>query len=139
MQRVHSLPERPEDDVNLPYKLPKILSDAQVLFCLENSGDMEQMGTRNLPFYAGTAVAYGLDYEMAVASLTLNPAKILGIDHKLGSIEEGKGATLFVSEGDALDMMTNKVIMAMIQGRTINLDNHQKRNYEKYKEKFGLE
>ncbi len=139
LQRIHSLPERPEDDVNLPYKLPKILSDAKVLFCLENSGDMEQMGTRNLPFYAGTAVAHGLDYEMAVASLTLNAAKILGIDHKLGSLEVGKDATLFVSEGDALDMMTNNVIMAMIQGRTINLDNHQKRNYEKYKEKFGLE
>jgi imidazolonepropionase-like amidohydrolase len=139
LSRIHSLPERPEDDVYLPYKLPKILSDANVTFCFQNAGDMEQMGARNLPFYAGTAVAYGLDYEKAVQSLTLNTAKLLGIDHKIGSIEEGKDATLFVSEGDALDMRTNNVIIALIQGRSISLDNHQIRNYEKYKTKFGLE
>jgi imidazolonepropionase-like amidohydrolase len=139
LSRIHSLPERPEDDVYLPYKLPKILSDAKVTFCFQNAGDMEQMGTRNLPFYAGTAVAYGLDYEKAVQSLTLNTAKLLGVDDKIGSLEEGKDATLFVSEGDALDMRTNDVIIALIQGRSILLDNHQIRNYEKYKEKFGLE
>jgi hypothetical protein len=139
LQRLHSLPERPEDDVNLPYKLPKLLSDAGVLFCLQNAGDMEQMGARNLPFFAGTSVAFGLEYEKAVASLTLNSAKILGIDNKIGSLEVGKDATLFVSSGDALDMRTNDVIIAFIQGRSINLENHQERNYEKYKTKFGLE
>lgn len=138
LSRIHSLPERPEDDVNLPYKLPKILSDANVTFCFQNAGGMEQMGTRNLPFYAGTAVAHGLDYEKAVQSLTLNTAKLLGISDKIGSIEEGKDATLFVSEGDALDMRTNDIIIAFIQGRSISLDNHQIRNYEKYKNKFGL-
>ncbi len=138
LERVHSLPERPEDDVNLPFKLPKILADAKVTFCFQNSGDMEQMGTRNLPFYAGTAVAYGLDYEEAVRALTLNTAKLLGIDDKIGSIEEGKDATIFVSEGDALDMRTNDVTLAFIQGRSIVLDNHQLKNYEKYKTKFGL-
>ncbi len=138
LSRIHSLPERPEDDVYLPYKLPKILADANVLFCFQNAGDMEQMGTRNLPFYAGTAVAHGLDYEKAIQALTLNTAKLLGIDDKLGSLEEGKDATLFVSDGDALDMRTNNVIIALIQGRSINLDNHQLRNYEKYKTKFGL-
>ena len=138
LQRLHSLPERPEDDVNLPYKLPKLLSDEGVLFCIQNSGDMEQMGARNLPFYAGTAVSFGLEYEKAVACLTLNSAKILGIDDKLGSLEVGKDATLFVSEGDALDMRTNDVTLALIQGRAINLENHQERNYQKYKTKFGL-
>jgi imidazolonepropionase-like amidohydrolase len=138
LQRVHSLPERPEDDVYLPYKLPKLLNDAKVLFCLENAGDMEQMGTRNLPFYGGTAVAYGLEYEQAVQCITLNAAKILGVDNLLGSLTEGKDATFFISNGDALDMMTNEVTLAFVQGRMISLDNHQKRNYEKYKAKYEM-
>jgi imidazolonepropionase-like amidohydrolase len=138
VQRVHSLPHRVEDDVDLPYKLPKLLHDKGVLFCLENSGDMEQMGVRNLPFYGGTAVAHGLPYEQAVAALTLNAARILGIDKQLGSLEVGKDATLFVSTGDALDMKTNNVILAYIQGRSIDLRNHQQENYEKYRGKYGL-
>ena len=50
---------------------------------------MEVMGSRNLPFTAGTSVAYGLDYNIAIKSLTIMP-KILGIDNRLGSLEAGK-------------------------------------------------
>ncbi len=136
LYRVHELPDYAEDDVHLPYKLPKLLSDEGVLFCLQNSGDMEQMGTRNLPFYAGTAAAYGLTYEQAVMSITLSAAKILGIDDRVGSLEVGKHATLIVSEGDALDMMTNNIVFACISGRAIDLDNRQKLLYRKYKAKY---
>ncbi|MDB4533573.1 amidohydrolase family protein [Vicingaceae bacterium] len=136
LKRVHSLPERQEDDVNLPFKLPKMLNDAGVLFCLENSGDMEAMGTRNLPFYAGTAVAYGIEKEAALQLITLNTATILGIDNTCGSLEVGKDATLFISEGDALDMRTNNVTSAFIQGRTLDLDNHQEKLYRKYSKKY---
>lgn len=136
LQRVHSLPERQEDDVYLPYKLPKMLWDAGVLFCLENAGDMEAMNTRNLPFYAGTAAAYGLTKEQALQIITLNTAKILGIDETCGSLETGKDATIFVSTGDALDMTTNNVELAFIQGRKINLSNRQKNLYEKYSKKY---
>lgn len=138
IQRVHSLPERAEDDIYQPYKLAKLLYDGKVKFCLEGSGDMERMNARNLPFYAGTTVAHGLPYEEAVRSLTLSVAEILGISDKYGSIEKDKNATLFVSSGDALDMMTNNVIYAFIDGRMIDLNNHQKENYEKYKSKYGL-
>lgn len=138
LQRVHSLPERSQEDVYLPYKLASILHDENVKFCLEGAGDMERMNTRNLPFYAGTAVAYGLPYEDAVRSLTLSVAEILGIDNNYGSIEKNKKATLFVSTGDALDMTTNNVVYAFIDGRMIDLNNHQKENYNKYKEKYGL-
>ncbi|MFM9006377.1 MAG: amidohydrolase, partial [Flavobacteriales bacterium] len=62
LRRVHELPMYGEDDVDLPYKLPAMLHAAGVTFALQNEGDMERMGTRNLPFYAGTAVAYGLPY-----------------------------------------------------------------------------
>lgn len=136
LRRVHDLPIHEDDDVYLPYKLPKMLFDAGVLFCLENAGDMEAMGARNLPFYAGTATAYGLDKEQALQLITLNTAKILGIDASAGSIEEGKDATLFISTGDALDMRTNDVIAAFIQGRYIDVDNHQKKLYRKYSEKY---
>jgi imidazolonepropionase-like amidohydrolase len=136
LKRVHSLPQRQEEDVYLPYKLPHKLFDAGVLFCLENAGDMEAMGTRNLPFYAGTAAAYGLDKEEALKLITLNTAIILGIDSLVGSIEVGKDATLFISTGDALDMKSNNVEIAFIQGRLIDVDNHQKKLYRKFSEKY---
>lgn len=136
LKRLHELPEREDDDVKLPYKLPKLLTDAGILFCLDNAGDMEAMNSRNLPFYAGTAVAYGLTKEQALQTITLNTAKILGIDATTGSLEQGKDATLFISTGDALDMKTNNVVLAFIQGRQINLNNHQKKLYEKYSEKY---
>lgn len=139
IKRVHSLPERPQDDVDLPYRLPKLLQDAGVLFCMENSGDMEAMGTRNLPFYAGTAVAYGLNYEQAVASITLNTAKILGIDHKTGSLEKGKDANFIISKGDALDMRTNHITQAFVKGVSIDLNNRQSDLYIQYKNKYKLD
>ncbi len=135
LRRVHDLPVRPEDDVNLPYKMPKILLDAGVMICLENSGDMEAMGTRNLPFYAGTAAAYGLSKEEALKLITLNTATILGINDNYGSIQTGKSATFFVSDGDALNMTTNNVVLAYIDGRMIELTNHQLQLYEKFKSK----
>lgn len=136
LRRMHSLPVYNEDDVLLPFKLPRLLHDAGVLFCLQNSGDQEHHGVRNLPFYAGTAAAYGLPYEEAVKSITLNTARILGIDQFCGSLETGKDATLFISKGDALDMLGNEVVHAFIQGREIDLDNKQKELYRKYRKKY---
>jgi imidazolonepropionase-like amidohydrolase len=138
VSRVHDLPEHPEDDVDLPYKLPYLLQKAGILFCLNNEGDMEAMGTRNLPFMAGTAAAYGLTKEQALRAITLNTAKILGIDKTTGSIEEGKDANLFISTGDALDMKSNNVEKAFVKGNSIDLNNDQKMLYEKYKKKYGL-
>ena len=136
LHRIHSLPLNGDDPIDLPYRLPKILHDAGILFCLENSGDMERMGTRNLPFYAGTAAAYGLSKEEAVQSITLNTARILGLEETMGSLDVGKDATLFISTGDALDMRTNNVELAFIKGRVVDLDNHQKVLYRKYRDKY---
>jgi imidazolonepropionase-like amidohydrolase len=130
-----TLPDRTEDDVYLPYKLPKLLQDGGVLYALTGTGYWRQ---RNLPFEAGTAVAYGLTKEQALSMISLNPAKILGIDKTSGSLEKGKDATLFISGGDALDMLGNKVEAAFIQGRSINLDNLHKQLYKRYLEKYDL-
>lgn len=138
VNRVHDLPVRPEDDIHLPYKLPFLLQKAGVLFCLENSGDMEHIHVRNIPFLAGTAAAYGLTKEEALSAITLNTAKILGIDSRVGSLEEGKDATLFVSSGDALDIRTNDVILAFIRGKKLDLNNEQKELYKKYMNKYSI-
>ncbi len=139
LKRVHSLPSRQDEDIDLSFKLPQLLDEAGILFCLENSGSMDVMGTRNLPFYAGTARTYGLEEEKSIQSITLNSAKILGLDHRIGSIEEGKDASIIVSDGDALDMMGNNIVIALIQGRIIDLNNHQKDLYNKYRTKYSLE
>ena len=136
LRRVHDLPMNQDDDVDLPYKMPKILADKGILVSLENSGRMEAMGTRNLPFYAGTAAAYGVDKETAISMITLNTAKILGIDKVVGSIEEGKYATLFISNGDALDMRGNQVVLAFIEGKQLELTNAQIELWKKYEGKY---
>lgn len=130
-----TLPDRAEDDVYLPYKLPKMLQDGGVLYALTGTGYWRQ---RNLPFEAGTAVAYGLTKEQAVTMISLNAAKILGIDKTTGSLEKGKDATLFISDGDALDMRGNKVEAAFIQGKSIDLDNLHKQLYKRYSDKYNL-
>tara|TARA_Y100000385_G_C13108100_1_gene649713 strand:+ start:1566 stop:2870 length:1305 start_codon:yes stop_codon:yes gene_type:complete len=133
LTRIHRLPLRNDEDVDVAYKSPKILQDAGVLYCLDYQGDMERMGSRNLPFTAGTSVAYGLSKEEALESITLSAAKILRIENRVGSLEVGKDATLIVSEGDALDVMTNQITLAFIRGKRLDLSNHQTRLYEKYK------
>jgi imidazolonepropionase-like amidohydrolase len=138
LKRVHALPLLEDEDVNLPYKNAKLLVEAGVLTALQNEGEMERMQVRNLPFYAGTCAAWGLDKEIALQLITLNAAKILGIDALYGSLEAGKSATLFISEGDALDMKTNNLVAAFIDGRIISLGNRQNELYERYKGKYKL-
>ncbi len=132
--RTHSLPSRDDDDVDQPFKTPAQLHQAGVLFCISDDGFWQQ---RNLAFQAGHAVGYGLPYEAALSAVTLNAAKILGVDKRAGSLETGKDATLFICDGDVLDMRTSKVSRAFIQGRDIDLDNKQKVLYRKFKEKYN--
>lgn len=132
--RTHSLPYREDEDVDLPYKLPALLQQAGVSFAIADEGFWQQ---RNLAFQAGTAVGYGLSREEALKSITLTPARILGIDRECGSLEDGKDATLFICSGDALEMTGNSVEKAFIEGREIDLDNYQKELYRRYTKKYG--
>ncbi|NNF75797.1 MAG: amidohydrolase family protein [Flavobacteriaceae bacterium] len=136
-QRVHRTPNSDDHDYDYPYKMAKLLVDAGVLVGLENSGGMERANARNLPFQAGTVAAHGLDKEEALKLITSNTAKILGIDDRLGTLEQGKDATLFVSEGDALDMRTNIVTHAFINGRELSLESHHTKLYKRYAKKYG--
>ena len=94
------------------------------------------MNARNIPFLAGTAMAYGLTEEQAIRSVSLSSCEILGIDKMYGSLEVGKSATLFVSDGNALDMRTNNLALGMIDGIFMSLDNMQRDLYEKYSKKY---
>ncbi|MBP6334909.1 MAG: amidohydrolase family protein [Bacteroidia bacterium] len=132
----HSLPPREDEDVDIAYKLPYLLKQAGVDFAMTVDGSWQ---VRNLMFQAGTTQAYGLTAEEALASITSSPAGILGIDSSVGTLEEGKDATLFISAGDALDMRSNQVISAYINGREVNLTNAQKELNTKYLQKYGLE
>jgi imidazolonepropionase-like amidohydrolase len=136
LQRVHTRPNTDDGDYDAPFKMANDLVKAGVLVGLENAGQMERMNTRNLPFLAGTCAAYGLTKEEALSLITLNTAKILGVDDRVGSIEVGKDATLFISEGDALDMRTNKLTKAYIEGRDLSLESHQTELYKRYSNKY---
>jgi imidazolonepropionase-like amidohydrolase len=136
LNQLHSLPNMMDDDIDQPFKTPAMLQKAGVLYALND--EHEESRFRNLPFNAGTSAAYGLTKEQALQSVTLNTAKILGVDGKIGSLEVGKDANIVVSQGDLLDMRTNIVTHAFIQGRDVSLDNKQKQLYEKYKYKYGL-
>ena len=137
IQRVHSTPERDDEDYDLPYKLAKLLVDKGILVALQTSGQMEGMNTRNLPFYAGQVAAQGLSKEKALQLITENAAKILGIDANYGTLETGKSATLFICEGDALDMRTNILSYAFIDGREISLETHQTKLWKRYSKKYS--
>ncbi|WP_298547508.1 amidohydrolase family protein [uncultured Aquimarina sp.] len=137
LTRTHSTPNYEDDDYDLPYKNAKLLMDAGVLVGLQNTGQMERANARNLPFQAGTVAAHGLDKEKAVQLITGNSAKILGIDDMVGTLEVGKDATLFISIGDALDMRTNQLEKAFIQGRDISLESHQTTLWKRYSNKYS--
>ncbi|MBS1599660.1 MAG: amidohydrolase family protein [Bacteroidetes bacterium] len=136
LQEEHALPATEDDDVDQPYKTASQLQQAGVLFSLNDSH--EESRYRNLMFNAGTTVAYGLTKEQALQAITLNSAKILGIDDRTGSIEAGKDANIVVSHGDILDMRSSIVTHAFIQGREVSLENKQKQLYERYLYKYGL-
>ena len=101
--------------------------------------DAANFQARNMAFDAGQTVGQGLDKEKALQLLTSNTAKILGIDDQYGTLEVGKSATLFSSEGDALDMRTNQLSKAYIDGRDISLETHQTKLWHRYMDKYERE
>ena len=136
LQRAHRIPSGDDSDYDFSYKLAKLLIDKGVTVAVGMNGQMERMNTRNLPFYVGTYAAHGIDKEEALKMITSNSAKILGIDDKVGTIAVGKDATLFISEGDALDMRGNIIIEAFIQGRKLSLETHQTKLWKRYANKY---
>lgn len=132
----HRVPNNEDDDVLLPFKLPSILYKEGINVSLSISWISLGM---SYPFLAGTAAAYGLTKEEALQLITINPAKAIGVEKQLGTIEEGKDATIIISEGDILDIGSNNITQAFINGREINLDNKHKYLNRKYNLKYSRE
>jgi imidazolonepropionase-like amidohydrolase len=129
---IHRLPRRRGDPYDTPYTVPARLAKAGVRFAIANGGAWNE---RNLPYAAATAAAYGLPADQALRSITLDAASILGIADRVGSLEPGKDATLFVTTGDPLEQ-PSQVVRAWIGGRAVDLNDRQKTLNEKYREKY---
>lgn len=118
-----------EDDAyDQPYTLAARLNEAGVKFAFATFG---AQFARNLPYQAGQSVNFGLPADVALKSVTLNAAEILGVASLTGSIEPGKLADLIVTDGDPLEIRT-QVKMMFIEGRPIDLESKHTRLYRKY-------
>ncbi|QYK02549.1 amidohydrolase family protein [Shewanella psychrotolerans] len=123
-----SLPMRKDEPIEMSFKVPNLLKQAGLPFALGFSSDWN---ARNLPFAAGQAAAYGLSQDEALKSITLDAAKILGIDD-MGAIAVGYKANILLSSGDILDPLSSKIEAVFIDGRQIDLNNRQQQLYQKY-------
>jgi imidazolonepropionase-like amidohydrolase len=127
------MPKRDDSPFDDPFTLPRDLQKAGIRWCLATG---ERLGNeRNLPYDAARAVAFGLDRDAGLRSITLSAAEILGIGAQFGSLEKGKSATLIVTTGDPLEI-TTRVIWACIDGREITLQSKQTALAKKYREKY---
>jgi imidazolonepropionase-like amidohydrolase len=126
--RVLALPETEDSPYDEAFTLPAEAYKAGVKFAF---GTFTNEFVRNIPYQAATAVAFGLPYEEALKSITINPAEIWGVSDKLGSVEKGKVADLIVTDGDPLEIQT-QVKHLFINGKEVSLENKQTRLYQKY-------
>ncbi|MBX3745203.1 MAG: amidohydrolase family protein [Verrucomicrobiae bacterium] len=130
---VFTLPARDTDPYDVHFTAPAVLARAGVKFAF--SGGADRFGAsnvRNIPYAASHAVAFGLPRDEALRALTLHPAQMLGLGDRLGSLEAGKDATLFVADADILDLRAN-VLRMWIAGREVPLETRHTRLYERYR------
>jgi imidazolonepropionase-like amidohydrolase len=132
----HAMPKRADSPYDDAFTLPARLQAAGVRFCIASADKTAH--ERNLPYNAATAVAYGLDHDAALRSITLSAAEILGVaagPGGVGCLEATKAATLMITDGDPLEITTH-IEHAYIDGREIELSNKQTKLAEKYRAKY---
>ncbi len=140
-------------DLLVKHKIPVILGPTQAMPAHEDdpyddaytlAGDLHKAGvavsistfnsadSRTLPYEAGHAVGFGLPWEEGLKAITINPARALGLDARLGTIEPGKVANLIVTTGDPLEITTD-VRHVFIAGQPVSLENRHQRSYLRWK------
>jgi imidazolonepropionase-like amidohydrolase len=126
---VQELPSSDDEPYDIRNTTPGVLQKAGVKFALAtfNSSD-----SRTLPYEIGNAVSYGLSWDDAFKAITLYPAQILGLADQLGTLEPGKIANLFVTNGDPLEIRT-QVKYLFINGQPTSLENRHHQLYEKWR------
>jgi imidazolonepropionase-like amidohydrolase len=125
------LPRRDDEPYDTAFANAGKLARAGVTVLFNDGGD-DPSNVRHLPHDVATAVAFGFPREKAVAAMTLEPAKLLGVGDRVGSLEAGKDATFILTDGDVLDLRS-RVVGAYLDGRALDLTDKQKRLYEKYR------
>ncbi|MCW5757537.1 MAG: amidohydrolase family protein [Phycisphaeraceae bacterium] len=137
VEGVHNFPRRSDSDFDEAFTLPARLHAAGVRWCLA-PGNIDE-NVRNLPYEAATAVAYGrqlgFDEAAAMAAITRDAARILGIGDHYGTLEVGKSATLLITDGTPLEMATT-IEAAFLDGARVDLSNKQRVLRDRYREKY---
>jgi imidazolonepropionase-like amidohydrolase len=128
-------PERDYDNYQRPYQNPGKLQQAGVKVAIATGG-VENV--RNAPYHAGFAANYGMGKEEALKAITINPAEIFGVGDKLGSIEEGKQANLFIADGDPFEPM-NHINHVFIRGNKIPMESRHTQLYEQYLDRGAVQ
>ena len=126
-----SLPLNEDDAYDRAFTTAADLEKAGILFSMATLTGGTNLASRNLPYQAAQAVAFGLPHDAALKSITTNAAKIWGVADQIGSIEEGKWADLLISDGDPLEAKT-QIKQLFIKGKSVDMDTRQKRLYEQY-------
>ncbi len=134
-RHIFTAPLHPHDPHDLYFSAPSILAAEGVDLSIGLPlGAWSAANQRNLPYHAAHGVAYGLSRKDALASVTINPANLLGVSHLLGSIEKGKEATLIACSGDLLDLRS-RITGMLIAGKSVSLESRHTRLFKKYSER----
>ncbi len=120
------------DPSDAPYANPGRLYEAGVRFCIRSDNSAN---SRNAPFEAAMAVAFGLPEDEALKSVTLGAAQVLGIDKQVGSLEVGKRANLVILDGSPLQI-TSQVKGIFVAGRPFRPVSRQTRFYNRYRKRL---
>ena len=126
-----SLPGTEDGAYDEAYRTPLALEKAGIAFTFATLTGGSNLASRNLPYQAAQAVAFGLPHDEAIKAVTKNAAEIWGVGDQIGTVEEGKWADLLVTDGDPLEAQTT-LKMEFIKGKPVDLNNKQKDLYEKY-------
>ena len=132
---VYQMPTRRWEAYDMAYVAAARLHEAGVRFAIgDGGGGFGATNARNLPFHAGSAAAFGLPADAALKSVTLWPAEILGVADEVGSLAPGKRATLMVTDGDPLEVLT-RIERVWIDGAEYDLgrSKHQQL-FERYRD-----
>ena len=112
-----SLSERSKVELrNLTFETAGILSNAGADVCLMT--DHPVIPIQYLPICAGIAIKYGMKEEKALESITINPARVLGIDDRVGSIEVGKDADIVIWDNNPFEINSH-VLYTIIDGKIV--------------------
>ena len=124
-----ALPAREDDPYDLLFANAKTLHDNGIRFAIQTQ---DSHNTRNLPYHAASAAAFGLPKDEALKAITIYPAQIFGVADRIGSLEIGKQANVILTDGDPLEIRTN-VRRVFIGGEDIPMDSRHTLLYEKFR------